>query len=80
MVDIDMIKQRLGEEIVSLVYEKADGTERVIRCTRVPSLVVQYERKTDRPSRERPADLLSVWDVDKHEWRSMYENRIKGIA
>lgn len=54
---------------VTVTFLKKDGTERVLNCTLKEGTVPQYEKKTDRV-KAKSEETLSVWDLDKNEWRS----------
>ena len=57
--------------IVKVVFTKADGTERTMRCTLVESyLPPKPEEDSPAPKRKRPPSMIPVWDVDKEDWRS----------
>ena len=60
---------------VSVTFTKADGTTRVMRATRSPSLI---------PAVKFPADgidapvgsVVHVYDLDKNDWRSIAADRV----
>ena len=64
----------LREQIVTVKFNKMDGTERVMHCTLSEEYivgqfaesnnVVEEKKKVDNPNR------VNVWDVDKNGWRS----------
>lgn len=64
---------------VEVTFTKVDGTERVMRCTLVESLITPYEKKTERV-REPNSEVLRVWDLEKQEWRGFRYDAIKKIA
>lgn len=65
---------------VSVVFTKADGTERTMLCTKNAEVIAeQYtapEKKTDR-SRDSKAGLMVVFDLEKNEWRSFKLDSVK---
>ena len=72
----------LGEHLaygpVTVVFEKKDGTLREMRCTLKD--VPQYERKTEsETTRKKNDEVMSVYDMDKSEWRSFRIDSIKEI-
>lgn len=80
----DKVKLRkwLGEHLaygpVTVVFEKKDGTLREMRCTLKD--VPQYERKTESETpRKKNDEVMSVYDMDKSEWRSFRIDSIKEI-
>lgn len=67
----------MGEVLVN--FEKKDGTLREMRCTLKD--VPEYERKTesDKP-RKKSEETMSVFDLDKQEWRSFRIDSVKSIS
>lgn len=63
---------------VTVVFTKADGTERTMKCTLDPALLPKQEVKesTDKPARKHNENILPVYDVEAEGWRSF---RIKSI-
>ena len=63
---------------VTVVFTKADGTERTMRCTLDPSLLPKQEVKedADKPARKQNDGVLPVYDLEAKGWRSF---RIKSI-
>ena len=80
--DKNRLRKWLGEHLaygpVTVVFEKKDGTLREMRCTLKD--VPQYERKTEsETTRKKNDEVLSVYDMDKSEWRSFRIDSIKEI-
>lgn len=73
------LKNILQTEAVSLKFKKKDGTLRVMSCTLNPKDVVEYERKTER-TRSVNEEVLSVFDLEKQEWRSVRLDSIQEIG
>lgn len=64
---------------VTVTFEKKDGTLRELRCTLKD--VPEYERKTDREVlRKTNEEVMSVFDLEKEEWRSFRIDSVKQIA
>ena len=59
----------LQSGIVNVKFTKVDGTERVMKCTLVESIVVPHQRTTDKEKKAN-TNIISVWDVEKENWRS----------
>lgn len=80
--DKDALRKWLVEHLaygeVKITFEKKDGTMREMRCTLKD--VPEYERKTesDKP-RKKNDEVLSVFDLDKSEWRSFRIDSITQI-
>jgi hypothetical protein len=80
--DKNKLRKWLGEHLaygpVTVVFEKKDGTLREMRCTLKD--VPQYERKTESETpRKKNNEVMSVYDMDKSEWRSFRIDSIKEI-
>jgi hypothetical protein len=80
--DKNKLRKWLGEHLaygpVTVVFEKKDGTLREMRCTLKD--VPQYERKTESETpRKKNDEVMSVYDMDKSEWRSFRIDSIKEI-
>jgi len=63
------IMNMLTTDIVNVKFKKADGSERLMKCTLLEGWVKEYEKKTEK-TRPVSEDTLSVWDVEKDGWRS----------
>lgn len=61
--------------VVNITFTKSDGTERVLKATLHPEVVVPYEKKTARVKKDNP-DVMAVWDMEAGSWRSVNVNRI----
>lgn len=72
----ETIKKTLEEYVVSVTFNKQDGSERVMLCTLKPDLVQEYIKKTDK-TREQNEDVCPVFDLEKQEWRSFRYDSIK---
>lgn len=79
----DWIRSLLQTQEVTITFLKADGAEREMLCT------LNYEKIQWTPStkyvsesakeRKKSDEVLSVWDVNKREWRSFRFDRLKKI-
>jgi hypothetical protein len=64
---------------VSVLFTKADGTNRVLNCCKTPDLVgVEYEYKGKKSGVIRLHGVVSVWDIDNVGWRSFREDSLIG--
>jgi len=69
------MKKQLHAGPCKVVFTKADGTERTMRCSLEEQYTSKYERKTDRGA--NPDDnLLTVWDIDKDAWRAFHVDKV----
>lgn len=65
----------LEESIVEVTFTKKDGTERVMNCT----LQEDYSPETTGVGRSASFDAVSVYDVDKEDWRSFRWDSVKAV-
>lgn len=65
----------LNQYVVEVTFTKKDGTERVMNCT----LQEDYLPETTGVGRSASFDAVSVYDVDKEDWRSFRWDSIKAI-
>lgn len=72
------IQNMLHNGIINVKFTKKDGTERVMKCTLLESIIKPYEKATDRDKKVNE-DLISVWDVEKDAWRSFRYDSILEI-
>jgi hypothetical protein len=84
-VNKDLLDGLLEVNEISFWFTKQDGTDRVLRGTRNAQAIFDDARvhiadAGDRrrlmeaagmPSQPSPADVLRVWDLDKHDWRTV---------
>ena len=66
----------LKEGVVTVEFEKVDGTLRVMNCTLKDTPVV--EKKTNIV-RKQSDEVISAFDVDLQEWRSFRLDSLKKI-
>lgn len=82
MMDKYELKQQLQGAIATVVFEKADGTLREMRCTLLAEYLPapagpQLLQENARP--ENP-NVLAVWDLENGGWRSFRMDSIKSIT
>lgn len=65
----------LLESVVEVTFTKKDGTERVMNCT----LQEDYLPETTGVGKAASVDALSVYDVDKDDWRSFRWDSVKAV-
>jgi hypothetical protein len=65
----------LSEYVIEVTFTKKDGTERVMNCT----LQEDYLPETTGAGRAASFDAVSVYDVDKEDWRSFRWDSIKAV-
>jgi hypothetical protein len=65
----ESIRLQLYQSVMNIKFTKTDGNIREMVCTLLESLAIPHERKTDKQKPENN-DIVAVWDVEKHAWRS----------
>ena len=68
----------LRTDFVNLTFIKKDDTLREMKCTLIESSLPILETKTDRVRKEND-DVISVFDLEKNEWRSCRYDSIREI-
>lgn len=76
----DSLVAALQSSIVTVTFEKVDGTERVMRCTLLPQyLPEEFKAKAPMLTETTPT-TVSVWDVDVSGWRSFRVDNVRNVA
>lgn len=78
MIDREFLVSELRNGNVRVTFTKSDGTDRVMLCTLAESVVVPYEKKTEKVKQPNE-DILPVWDLDNNAWRSFKISTIKAV-
>jgi len=68
-IDKPTLQNLLKKHIVQVNFTKKDGSERLMDCTLLEDIVPKYEKKTERVKKLND-NVLSVWDLQKDEFRS----------
>lgn len=61
----------------TVTFTKKDGTERVMKCTRSPTLIPEDQHPKNGTGDSDSA--IRVFDLDKNEWRSFVVENVKRI-
>ena len=75
------VEQALDEgATITVVFTKADGTERTMLCTKNPEVIAENytapEKKTARERKDTPG-VVAVFDLEKNDWRSFRLDSVK---
>jgi len=62
------LKQALSNGRVQITFRIVDGTIREMNAT-TNDLLVAYTRKSTKVQVKPKSDLITVWDLDKNQWR-----------
>ena len=78
-MDRDELKQMLQENQCEVTFTKVDGSVRVMPCTLKSDLLPVIETKTEKASKKENLETLSVWCLDKKEWRSFRVSNVQTV-
>lgn len=87
MIDKYALKEDLKNGVVTVVFEKTDGTERTMRATLSdlyvpqvePSMLSEYDGNVPKKARQLNDNVQSVWDIDANDWRSFRIDSVKQL-
>lgn len=87
MIDKYALKEQLQNGVVTVVFEKVDGTERSMRCTLSdlyvpqvePQMLSEYEGQQAKPAKQLNDNVQPVWDIDAGGWRSFRLDSVKQV-
>jgi hypothetical protein len=75
--------EQLKNGVVTVVFEKVDGTERTMKATLLAEYLPQNTdgiKSADQAENvEKNLDVLPVWDVEKQAWRSFRVDSVKQV-
>ena len=76
------LKEMMQNGIVTVVFEKVDGTLREMQCTLdkefMPPQLLTEEQNAAKVRTEND-DLLAVWDVNANGWRSFHVSKVRSV-
>ena len=64
------IRNLLDTGTYEITFTKVDGSKRIMPCTLKTDLLPQRELTESRRTKAANPEVLSVWCLDKSEWRS----------
>lgn len=83
MIDKYALKEDLKNGVVTVVFEKKDGTERTMRATLsdmfVPQVLSEFDGQEPKAARQLNDNVQAVWDVDAGGWRSFRLDSVKQL-
>ena len=74
----EWLRSLLRSEIVTITFNKKDGSERIMNCTLSESKI-PAEFAPKGAEKTRSDSVLPVFDVDKQGWRSFRFDSIKAV-
>ena len=78
--DYNSLVEMLQNAVVTVTFEKVDGTERVMHCTLQPQFLPEEFRNKAPMLTETTPTTVSVWDVDASGWRSFRVDNVRNVA
>lgn len=83
MYDNYELKELIQNNVVTVTFEKVDGTERTMKCTLIPEYLPNKvddnkQLLTESVRKENPSNL-SVWDIESNSWRSFRYDSVKSV-
>jgi hypothetical protein len=87
MIDKYGLKEQLQNGVVTVVFEKTDGTERTMRCTLSdlyvpqvePVMLSEYDGNVPAKATMLNDSVQRVWDIDSGGWRSFRLDSVKQL-
>jgi hypothetical protein len=78
----DEIAAKLRKSRGTVIFVKADGTDRVMYCTLQKEFLPETIDVEEYISDRNPVsdEVLAVWDLDKKDWRSFRIDRVQSIV
>ncbi|CAB5220950.1 WYL domain containing protein [uncultured Caudovirales phage] len=76
------IIELLNGGVIGVKFIKADGSERLLKCTLQEGLVpADLDKASDTNSKERKPneEVVAAWDVENSGWRSFRLDRVVEI-
>lgn len=71
------ILDSLHRGVCSVIFTKANGEERTMKCTLVSSFLPEKEDTVKLATKNRKSGAVSVWDVEKNDWRAFRIDSVK---
>lgn len=69
----------LTQGTYTVTFTKTDGSERVMPCTLVESMIPAHAQPQGT-GRARSADVMSVWAIESQGWRSFKLANVKSVV
>lgn len=80
LVGQEVLKMELKQGVVTVVFEKQDGTDRTMQCTLSEDIVPPLDTTAVARKRMANPDVLAVWDTENNGWRSFRFDSIKSVT
>jgi hypothetical protein len=74
------LKNNLRAKIGTVTFTKANGDERIMRCTLQESVLPKQTDLEEAVQKKGPTDSLAVWDLEKNAWRSFRYDSVISVT
>jgi len=78
--DYNELITKLQNAVVTVTFNKVDGTERVMKCTLQTHFLPEEHRGKGPMLTETTPLTVAVWDVEAHGWRSFRFDNVTSVA
>jgi len=75
--EMNLIKESLSMGACQVIFTKADGSERVMRCTTAPQWIPEDNQPKADSDRMQNPDVQPVWDLEVEAWRAFRWDSVK---
>lgn len=72
--------EKLQKAVLTVTFNKVDGTERVMKCTLQSHFLPEEHRGKSPVLMETSPVTVSVWDVEAHGWRSFRLDNVTNVT
>lgn len=82
LIGQEVLKKELKNGVVTVVFEKNDGTERVMKATLSEDFIPLFDTTGVTVVRKKTPnrDVLAVWDTEANGWRSFRFDSVKSVS
>lgn len=77
--DREWLREVLQNDVVEVNFTKNDGSERKMLCTLSPDRIPE-EKMPKNSGKAKNDDVISVFDVEKSDWRSFRVDSIRSVV
>lgn len=79
MLEAQDVRDILKNNIVELVFEKRDGTERRMFCTLIKEFLPSTGEQILTQASEPSDNVITCWDLECNDWRSFRLDSVKSL-
>ena len=78
----DNIIELLHNNVATVTFTKVNGEERTMKCTLLSEHIPNATTTNGKvmTGRKESANTVSVWDMDKNDWRSFRVDSVKSVS